>query len=306
MGTAAAATNRTIVRIRNSGYRMGFAVAEIVAPAAGGRYAANRWLTVPPAPDAASEPSAGEEFVLQLPAGKIRGTSHGTGPSVYLMHGWGGNGDQLSAYVDPLSDRGFRVVRFDAPSHGRSDPGACGRGRTHGVEFAAALAAVMHRFGPADTVIAHSMGALPSLLVQRSGMPVQRLALIAPVRDLGGYLDRFAATVNMGPRTRRAMAERIAGLIGEPVAVMDVRRLADHAGAIPLLVVHDRGDRETAHAHSVELAERWSGPATMITTEGLGHRRILTDPLVVDQVVEFVGRAADRGARSAPAERTAV
>ena len=99
-----------------------------------------------------------------------------------------------------------------------------------------------------------------------------------------------------------AMAERIAGLIGEPMAVMDVRRLADHAGAIPLLVVHDRGDRETAHAHSVELAERWSGPATMITTEGLGHRRILTDPLVVDQVVEFVGRAADRSAAS---ERTA-
>lgn len=289
----------TIVRIFGAGYRAGFAAAEKVAPALGGRYAARRWLTVPAAPVAPAEPAGGEEFAVRIGAGAVRGTSYGTGPVVYLVHGWGGTGGQLSAFVDPLRQAGFRVVRFDAPSHGRSDPGACGRGRTHGVEFAAALAAVMRRFGPADTVIAHSMGVLPSLLVRRSGLPVGRLALIAPVRDLDGHLDRFAALVGMGPRTRRAMDERIAEFIGEPAAGMDVRRLAEHAGPIPLLVVHDREDRETWHAHSVELADRWSGPATMISTEGLGHRRVLTDPAVVQQVVEFVGPAAVRPDRTA-------
>jgi pimeloyl-ACP methyl ester carboxylesterase len=290
---------RTIVRTRLMSVRAGFAVAEHWAPAVGGRYAARRWLTVPSVSAAAPEPADGEEFALRgVGDGLVRGTSHGTGPVVYLMHGWGGSGAQLSAFVDPLRQAGFRVVRFDAPSHGRSDPGACGRGRTHGVEFAAALAAVMRRFGPADAVVAHSMGVLPSLLVQRIGLPVRRLALIAPVRDLDGHLDRFAALAGMGPRTRRAMDERIAGLIGEPVANMDVRRLRVHAGEIPLLVVHDRGDRETAHAHSVELIEGWSGPATLITTDGLGHRRILTDPLVVDQVTDFVGVATDRSAGS--------
>jgi len=294
---------RTIVRTSLAGSRAVFAVAEHWAPAVGGRYAARRWLTVPAVPPAAPEPAAGEEFALPVGDGLVRGTSHGTshgtGPVVYLMHGWGGSGAQLSAFVDPLRQAGFRVVRFDAPSHGRSDPGAYGRGRTHGVEFAAALAAVMRRFGPADAVVAHSMGVLPSLLVQRTGLPVRRLALIAPVRDLDGHLDRFAALVGMGPRTRQAMDERIAGLIGEPVANMDVRRLRVHAGEIPLLVVHDRDDRETAHAHSVELIEGWSGPATLITTDGLGHRRILTDPLVMEQVVDFVGEAAVRPDRTA-------
>ena len=289
---------RTIVRTRLTGWRTGFAVAEHWAPAVGGRYAARRWLTVPSVPAAAPEPADGEEFALRVGDGVVRGTSFGTGPVVYLMHGWGGSGAQLSSFVDPLRQSGFRVVRFDAPSHGRSDPGACGRGRTHGVEFATALAAVMHRFGPADAVVAHSMGVLPSLLVQRTGLPVGRLALIAPVRDLDGHLDRFAALAGMGPRTRRAMDGRIAGLIGEPVANMDVRRLRVHAGEIPLLVVHDRGDRETAHAHSVELTEQWAGPATLISTDGLGHRRILTDPLVVEQVTDFVGVATDRSAGS--------
>ena len=290
---------RTIVRTRLTGLRTGFAVAEHWAPAVGGRYAARRWLTVPSVPARAQQPADGEEFALRVGGGLVRGTSYGTGPVVYLMHGWGGSGAQLSSFVDPLRQADFRVVRFDAPSHGRSDPGACGRGRTHGVEFAAALAAVMHRFGPADAVVAHSMGVLPSLLVQRTGLPVGRLALIAPVRDLDGHLDRFAALAGMGPRTRRAMDGRIAGLIGEPVATMDVRRLRVHAGEIPLLVVHDRGDRETSHAHSVELIEQWAGPATLISTDGLGHRRILTDPLVVEQVVEFVGEAAARPGRTA-------
>jgi pimeloyl-ACP methyl ester carboxylesterase len=290
----------TIVRTRSAGVRVGFALAETWAPTLGGRYAARRWLTVPPAPTARSEsiePAAGDTFAIRVGAGTVRGVSAGTGPVVYLMHGWGGTGDQLSVFVEPLRRAGFRVVRFDAPSHGRSDPGACGAGRTHGVEFAAALDAVMQRFGPADTVIAHSMGVLPSLLVQRAGRPVDRLVLIAPVRDLGGHLDRFAGLVGMGPRTRRAMDDRIAELIGEPVAGMDVRRLAGHISPIPLLVVHDRDDRETGHPHSVELADRWPGPATLISTQGLGHRRILSDPLVVDQVVDFVGTATGRAAR---------
>lgn len=287
----------TIVRFKGAVLRAGLTVSERVAPSLGGRYATRRWLTVPP-PAAPVEPAGGEQFAIRVGTGTIRGTSDGAGPAVYLMHGWGGSGDQLSAFVEPLRQAGYRVIRFDAPSHGRSDPGACGRGRTHGVEFAAALTAVMQRFGPADTVIAHSMGVLPSLLVQRSGLPVRRLVLIAPVRDLGGHLDQFARLVGMGSRTRRGMDERIAALIGEPVAGMDVRRLAGYAGPIPLLVVHDRGDRETAHAHSVELAEGWSGPALMVTTDGLGHRRILADPVVVDQVADFIGPAADRSPRS--------
>src|SRR5262245_52160518 len=39
----------------------------------------------------------------------------GAGPDVLLVHGWGGRGAQLSAFVAPLVARGFFVVRFDGP-----------------------------------------------------------------------------------------------------------------------------------------------------------------------------------------------
>jgi pimeloyl-ACP methyl ester carboxylesterase len=284
----------TIVRARVSALRAAFRLAERAAPALGGRYATRLWLTVPPAPPVPPEPEGGEPFAIRAGAATIRGASYGTGPVVYLMHGWGGVAGQLSAFVEPLRQAGFRAVLFDGPSHGRSGPGACGPGRTHGVEFATALTAVMARFGPADTVIAHSMGVVPALMANRDGLPVGRYVLLAPMRDLSGHLDRFAAQVGMGRRTRSAMDERIARLTDYPVAAVDVRLLARGAAPVPLLVIHDRADRETWHAHTVELAESWRGPATMVSTDGLGHRRLLTDPAVVRQVVEFVGVPADR------------
>ena len=93
----------------------------------------------------------------------------GSGPVAYLVHGWGGNGSQLAAFVRPLLAEGFRVVLFDAPAHGDSEPGPAGPGRTHGVEFGKALDAVFAKFGPAEAVIAHSLGAISTYLTLRFG-----------------------------------------------------------------------------------------------------------------------------------------
>ncbi len=281
----------TLVRTKLALLRTGFGLAEKVSPSIGGRRATRIWLTVPPVPPTPPAPVGGEPFALRVGQGEVRGISVGSGPVVYLVHGWGGVGHQLSAFVDPLRRNGFRVITFDAPSHGRSDPGVHGPRRTHGVEFATALTAVMRRFGPADTVIAHSMGALPSLMAHRASLPIARLVLLAPMRDLDTHLDRFSGQVGIGPRTRAAMDRRIERLVGLPVAGMDVRLLA---APVPVLVVHDRGDRETWHAHSEDLVETWPGPATMISTDGLGHRRLLADPHVVRHVLDFVGVAEDR------------
>jgi pimeloyl-ACP methyl ester carboxylesterase len=55
----------------------------------------------------------------------------------------------------------------------------------------------------------------------------------------------------------------------------------------PLLLVHDRQDAETSWADSAAIAQAWPG-SRLVTTTGLGHRRILRDPAVVAEVVGFV------------------
>jgi pimeloyl-ACP methyl ester carboxylesterase len=55
----------------------------------------------------------------------------------------------------------------------------------------------------------------------------------------------------------------------------------------PLLIVHDRDDTETFWSEGAALAEAWPG-ARLITTEGLGHRRILREPTIVEAVSRFI------------------
>ena len=63
--------------------------------------------------------------------------------------------------------------------------------------------------------------------------------------------------------------------------------IADVVKTPPLLVVHDKDDRETAWQDGADIAAKWPN-ATLRTTTGLGHNRILRDPAVVESVVSFL------------------
>jgi len=293
----------TSVRAKQRTFAFSLRAAELVAPAVGGRVVTRRWFTVPPHP-VVRQLTGGQPFTVTAQGASVRGVSFGAGPVVYLVHGWGGLGAQLGAFVKPLQDSGFRVVIFDAPAHGASDPGPSGPGRSHGLEFGRALDAVAARFGPAHTVIAHSMGAVPALLAQVHGwLSTDRLVFLAPMRDLATHFDRFASQVGIGPRVRRGMTVATERWVGYPVSGVDVLELSRQLAPVPLLVVHDRRDRETSHDDSVRLVANWAGPARLVSTDGLGHRRLLVDPGVIREVVGFVcarsGALQQRAGRSA-------
>ena len=63
---------------------------------------------------------------------------------------------------------------------------------------------------------------------------------------------------------------------------------------LPTLVVHDRGDRINRFADGEAYRDHIPG-ATLLATEGLGHRKILQQPDVLQSVVDFV---ASQGAVS--------
>ena len=60
---------------------------------------------------------------------------------------------------------------------------------------------------------------------------------------------------------------------------------------IPALVVHDRRDREVAWEDGRAITGSWKG-SRLLTTEGLGHRRILSDGGVLEAVLDFVDHPA--------------
>jgi pimeloyl-ACP methyl ester carboxylesterase len=278
----------TIVRFQNQARRALFRSADLVAPDLAGRVARDIWFAVPPRMSPARLPEGGEPFVVESLGAVVRGHVWGSGPVVYLVHGWGGRGSQLASFVESLLAGGFRVVMFDAPAHGDSDPGPAGPGRTHGVEFGKALDAVFARFGPAHAVVAHSLGAISTYLTLRFGwLSTSRLVLVAPMVAAVPLFDQFQRALGFGARTRRAFDRHLEEFVGIPMGEFDAIYQASHVDPVRTLIVHDRGDRQTPWADSVRLVDSLPD-ARLVTTNGLGHRRLLEDSAVVREVVAFL------------------
>lgn len=290
----------TIVRVRNALVR----AAAALAPSLGAAFIERLWFTVPAdrggstgVQQEQSNP-AGEPFVLAVGGRRVRGSIWGQGssegPIVYLLHGWGGRSAQLAAFVPPLLAAGHKVIAFDALSHGSSDHGVHGRRRTTVSEVAEVLAAVVAAHGPAHAIVAHSGGCTSTALALRAGLTADRIAFIAPMADPRPLLTGFVAMLGFGPRVLARSIRRIERRVGLAMEDVQVPRIASRLAAPPpLLVVHDRDDGEVPWSHGSAIADGWPG-ATLLTTTGLGHRRLLRDETVVAEIVSFVRAPATK------------
>jgi pimeloyl-ACP methyl ester carboxylesterase len=299
-----AARKSTIVRVYaqlvTGSVRALFWVLERVAPGLGARWAERRWFTLPRARPAASPArtgpaGGGTAFEVTVDGRRVRGRRWGSGPVVYLVHGWGGSARQLDPLVGPLVSAGFSVVSFDAPSHGASDPGAGGPRSGTIPEASKALHAVVARHGPAHGVVAHSLGASAAAIALRDGLGTNRMVLIAPLAHPAPYSHLFAERLGFGERIRTRMVARIERRVGLPMSHFDLPGLARQVATPKLLVVHDRDDQETSWSDGRAIAGAWPD-ARLLTTNGLGHRRVLRDPEVVTQVVGFLRDAGSHAA----------
>ncbi|HUJ77166.1 MAG TPA: alpha/beta fold hydrolase, partial [bacterium] len=135
-----------------------------------------------PVPDVAAGWSA-HRFWVPFPGGALRAWTWGQGPAVVLAHGWSGNAAQMTGFIAPLLEAGYRVVAFDQPAHGFS------RGRRADLlSFTQALETVSGHVGQVQGVIAHSLGATAAALATHRGLDLRGLVLIAPPVELPGHV----------------------------------------------------------------------------------------------------------------------
>jgi pimeloyl-ACP methyl ester carboxylesterase len=207
----------------------------------------------------------------------------GEGPTMLLVHGWGSRGARLGSFVEPLVSSGYSVITFDAPGHGESS------GRLSSLpQFVAALRAIAKTRESIHGLVAHSMGSAAAALAMTRGLEADRVVFLAPAANPAAYTKYFAEALGIPPRIRIGMEqlfERQFGFRWEEFNVTQgVRSLTT-----PLLVFHDREDREVAWTDGESLARAWPG-AELVTTQGLGHTKIVHDPDIVRQAVEFLVR----------------
>jgi len=280
--------NSTIGRLRPvpapAWLRTGMRWASTLAPGAAARLARKLFFTPRRARlrDEEREVLArGGRFTLAVEGRRVVGRAWGEGPTVLLVHGWGGHSGQLTPFVDPAVAAGFRVVALDLPGHGESDGSVSSL-----VHFAAALVQAAALFRPVQGLVAHSFGAAASTYAVSSGLPVGKAVFIAPPSGFESFWLRFRAGVGVSQPIMDRMLLEAEGWLNvrfDAIAPVD---LAPRMTA-PLLVLHDPEDREVPFAEGAELARLWPG-AELRPAAGLGHLRILRDERCVAEAVGFL------------------
>lgn len=203
-------------------------------------------------------------------------------PAVLLSHGWGGRGVQLARFVQPLMERGYRVVWFDQPGHGET-----GHGPVVLPDLTVAVTALDVTHGPFVAAIGHSLGA--AALALRGGLTLQRVVLVCPPASLSEHTRNFARYLRISPRVREAMRKRLERRYNLPFEQIDRIEELGHV-KIPALFVHDNDDPQIPIEHTLRLAGHMEH-AKLIRTHGLGHHRILRHAGVVRAAAAFI--AAD-------------
>lgn len=228
-----------------------------------------------------------------IPAGRVRAFARGTVVgevwepkatplgTVLLLHGWGGRRTQLYPFVPRLLGAGYRVATFDAPGHGDS------RGSWLSlILFARTIRKVAAELGPLSAVIAHSFGGPAAAIAIRDGLLVERLVTIGAPADPTAWFSQFCAYLGFDAAATKRARAAIEADVGESMDGLAIERFGD-ALRLPMLVIHDRLDGEVDYSAAGRIVAAAPG-ARLVTTEGLGHRRILKHDGVITQALEFI------------------
>jgi pimeloyl-ACP methyl ester carboxylesterase len=271
-------------------HRATLPIASALAPQSAVRTATRLFSTPPRFGHTARELevlATGARFEVASPRGKLAAWRFGRAdrPVILVSHGWGGRGAQFRAFVAPLTEAGYQVVLFDHVGHGLSEGS-----ETTLIHFDEGLEAVARAVETPATpivgVIGHSLGAAAvGAWLNQTGRAVRAVLIAAPT-SVERYSKYFARRLGVSEPVRRAMQERLERQLGKawrefelPHAVANVRAQA--------LVIHDAADDEVAPSSGLALAQAWPG-ARFLATHGLGHRRILRDPGVVRDAIDFI------------------
>ena len=287
-------------------FRLLFKAGGIIAPGATGRLAYNVWLTPQrfstPESEKPAELSAhieqlaiNDKTVTTYEWGRPRTTHSGptdpgstapdstvSGSSILLVHGWSGRGTQLASFIPPLLARGFHVVSFDAPAHGRST----GK-QTTLYEISETIEALQAKHGAFHSAITHSFGGPCLAVAMKHGVKAGRVINICPPAHTRDMIDKFTEMLGINENTRQRLIDQMEANFGEDVWQDTSMPLIVSKLDTPALVIHDTDDIDVPWQEGQVIADAWKD-ARFISTSGLGHRRILRDAEVIDKTVKFI------------------
>ncbi len=206
------------------------------------------------------------------------------GKRVLIAHGFNSSVAKFDRYIVPLIKKGYEVIAFDAPAHGKST------GKTiNAVLYKDMVLEIEKKFGKIESFIAHSFGGLAVVLALEEIKHTNnyKVVLIAPATESKSAIDFFFSFMKLDEGVRKEFDNYIFEMRGKPSEWYSVSRAIKNITAT-ILWCHDVDDELTPWADAKTVQEENHSHIRFVVTNGLGHRRIYRDNKVSKEIIDFL------------------
>ena len=237
----------------------------------------------PPKREEPMEQNAKQTFV-HIPKidKKIRVFEYGNGPrKALLVHGWSGRGTQLVSIAEALRKEGFTIISFDAPAHGKSD----GK-MSYMTMFIESILELEKVYGGFEMAVGHSLGGMSVMNSLKRGLTLQKAVIVGSGDIVHDIFEEFISRLGLKPTIIDRMKKKFEKRFSDKLTNYDVFEAAKNID-IPVFVIHDTQDHDVPVKCAHHIHKHLKNGKILIT-EGLGHRKILGDKTVVQEIVSFV------------------
>ena len=199
---------------------------------------------------------------------------------VLLVHGWSGRSTQLFMVADKLLEKGYMVISFDGPAHGKSE------GKESSLpEFITVIQQIHKEFGPFVSAVGHSFGGL-TLYNTAKLLNLNSFVSISSPDKISTILNQFIKNLDLKLKTATKLKQLYNHQLGEDVDNLGASKQAKSL-TMPVLVVHDAIDGDVNVSCAINIRQNLKNGSLLIT-QGLGHTKILRDTITMNRIVNFI------------------
>lgn len=208
----------------------------------------------------------------------------GGSKKVLITHGFNSAVASFGNYVQPLMQKKYEVLAFDAPAHGKST----GK-MINAAIYKDLILTINEKYGPIRSFMGHSFGGL-AISLALEDIPHDEnfcVVLIAPATEAKTAIDLFFSFMKLNGEVRKEFDHYIFSLKNRPPEWYSVSRAVKNLKA-KILWCHDEDDRITPWRDARKVKEENLPNIKFVTTKGLGHRGIYRDEKILKAIIEFL------------------
>jgi esterase/lipase len=210
--------------------------------------------------------------------------NHPSQKKALILHGFESSVVNFENYIEPLIKKGYEVLAFDAPAHGRST------GKTITViTYKNLVHHIWNHYGPIGSFITHSFGGL-TLCLALEEIPHSastKIVLVAPAAETKTAIDNFFKLLKLNNGVRKEFDRLIEEQGGKPPEWYSVSRTAAKLKG-QVLFLQDKDDYMTPLSDVKSIMDKNYPNFHFVISEGLGHRRIYRDEQSIKKIMEFL------------------